>query len=356
MLTWYGLNHRPLPWRETQNPYRIWISEIILQQTRVEQGRHYYQKFIDEFPEILDLARAKEEAVLKVWQGLGYYSRARNLQKAAQLVVREMGGIFPSEFDQIRSLPGIGEYTAAAIASFAFGQPFAAIDGNVKRWSSRFFGVDVPISKPAFTKIVGPLLQESIEQTHRPDLFNQASIELGSQVCTASNPRCDICPMQELCFAFAHKQQDRLPVVIKKSKPSDWDLHFLALHHQDKVLITRRPSSGIWAGLYEFPSLTTSSKNKGFPSQWEQAFGQDIDILHVHRQDHVLSHKRIHASCWKVVWKSDVKPEIGPNESPLFDYQNVPNDNSELWISLSEIDRYPVHRLMQHFLTQNQHD
>jgi A/G-specific adenine glycosylase len=345
-----------LPWRETQNPYRIWISEIILQQTRVEQGRLYYQKFIDEFPEILDLAQADEEAVLKIWQGLGYYSRARNLQKAAQMVVREMGGIFPSEFDQIRSLPGVGDYTAAAIASFAFLRPFAAIDGNVKRWSSRFFGVDVPISKPAFTKMVGPLLQEAIQQTQRPDLFNQASIELGSQVCTASNPRCEICPMQELCYAFAHRQQDQLPVVLKKSKPSDWNLHFLAVHHQAEVCIVRRPKLGIWAGLYEFPSLTLPSEEKGFPVLWEQAFGENIDILHVQRQVHLLSHKRIEASCWNVRWKMEAKPNFGGWESPLFDAPNALNENSELWISLSEIDRYPVHRLMQHFLTNNQHD
>ncbi|MFM1897898.1 MAG: A/G-specific adenine glycosylase [Bacteroidota bacterium] len=356
LLTWYELNHRPLPWRETKNPYHIWISEIILQQTRVEQGKSYYHKFIDEFPEILDLAQAEEQAVLKVWQGLGYYSRARNLQKAAQIIAREMDGVFPQQYELIRSLPGIGEYTAAAIVSFAFGQPFAAIDGNVKRWSSRFFGVDIPISKPSFSKVVGPLLQEAIAQTLRPDLFNQASIELGSQVCTASNPKCDNCPLQESCYAFANHQQNQLPVVIKKSQPREWNLHFLAVHHQDKVCVVRRPKSGIWAGLYEFPSLTVGSQEKGFPAQWERALGDNIEILHVQKQGHLLSHKRIEASCWSVRWKLEVKPNFGTAESSLFDAANGQDENSELWISLSEIERYPVHRLMQHFLTNNQHD
>lgn len=356
LLTWYGLNHRPLPWRETQNPYHIWISEIILQQTRVEQGRIYYQKFIDEFPEILDLAQADEQAVLKVWQGLGYYSRARNLQKAAQTIVREMGGVFPHEYDRILSLPGIGEYTAAAIASFAFGMPFAAIDGNVKRWSSRFFGVDIPISKPAFSKMVGPLLQEAIEQTPHPDLFNQASIELGSQVCTVSQPKCEVCPLQASCYAFDKKLQNQLPVVVKKSQPQDWNLHFLAIHHHNEVFIVRRPKPGIWAGLYEFPSLTLPSHEKGFPAAWKEVLGGNLDILHIQRQVHLLSHKRIEASCWNVRWNGEEKPNFRVAGTLLFDASNALDENSELWISLNEIDRYPVHRLMQHFLTNNQHD
>ena len=327
-----------------------------MQQTRVEQGRLYYQKFIDEFPEILDLAMAEEQAVLKVWQGLGYYSRARNLQKAAQTIVREMGGVFPHEYDRILSLPGIGEYTAAAIASFAFGRPFAAIDGNVKRWSSRFFGVDVPISKPAFSKIVAPLLQEAIQQTPRPDLFNQASIELGSQVCTANQPKCDACPLRDSCYAFAKNQQNQLPVVIKKSQPREWNLHFLALQFKGEVYIVRRPKMGIWAGLYEFPSLTLPFHENGFPVQWENALGENLDILHVQRQVHLLSHKRIEASCWNVRWNGKEKPNFGLAGYSLFDASKALDENSELWISLSEIDRYPVHRLMQHFLTNNQHD
>lgn len=356
LLKWYGLNHRPLPWRETRNPYHIWISEIILQQTRVEQGRLYYQKFIDEFPDILDLAKADEQAVLKIWQGLGYYSRARNLHNAAQLIVRELDAVFPNDLDQIRRLPGIGDYTASAIASFAFGQAHAAIDGNVKRWSSRFFGIDVPIAKPGFTKMVRPLLQEAIEQCPQPDLFNQASIELGSQVCTPTNPKCDSCPLQETCYAFARKQQHRLPILIKKNQPSDWNLHFLALHHQGKVLIRRRANKGVWAGLYEFPSLTLPSDESSFPSRWSREFGEELQVLGVQREAHVLSHKRIQASCWNVEWKSPTKPPFGLCEAALFDEQNARDDNSELWISLSEIDRYPVHRLMQHFLTQFQHD
>jgi A/G-specific adenine glycosylase len=198
LMRWYDQNKRDLPWRKTQNPYHVWLSEIILQQTRVEQGREYYLKFVDKFPDILSLSIAEESEILKIWQGLGYYARARNMHFAAKQMVDLHKGNFPNDYLAIKNLRGIGDYTAAAIASFAFKQHYPAIDGNVKRVTARFYGIDLPISSTAFYKLVEKELFQAINTTE-PDIFNQAMIELGAILCTPLNPKCEICPIQTEC-------------------------------------------------------------------------------------------------------------------------------------------------------------
>ena len=339
-----------MPWRETRNPYHIWISEIILQQTRVEQGREFYLRFIDEFPKILDLATASEEAVLKAWQGLGYYSRARNLHKAAQQIVQEMGGEFPHDYDQIRSLPGIGDYTAAAIASFAYSQPKAALDGNVKRWSSRFFGIQTELSKPAFSKEVLPLLQVGIENSGDPYSFNQASIELGSQICTPQSPRCESCPLQTDCYAYTHGRVSEFPKVTPKKAPQIWNLHFLALRWKNEWCIMQRPAKGIWASLYEFPSLSCDTPEQSLPDAWAEALSSSIKVLEHRQSTHLLSHKKVQAQCWYAEWIDPVISPLDLQKEGRFLQNMSDSNNSEVWISLSELRRVPVHRLMDSFI------
>ncbi len=217
LLTWYELEKRELPWRDTLNPYYIWVSEIILQQTRVNQGLPYYFKFVDKFPKIYDLAVADEEEVLKIWQGLGYYSRARNMQKAANVVINDLDGKFPENFTSIKKLPGVGDYTAAAIASFAFEEPVPVVDGNVKRVFARFLGIHENIQSGKFQTAVFAHLSEVIPK-RKPSIFNQAMMELGALVCTPKKPDCENCPIAEYCIAKSKNLQNELPVIIKKTK------------------------------------------------------------------------------------------------------------------------------------------
>jgi len=214
---WYNLESRDLPWRRTRDPYRIWISEIILQQTRVAQGLAYYERFVGQLPDIQSLALANEGEVLKLWQGLGYYSRARNLHKAARMVMNELGGVFPSTFQDIQQLPGVGLYTAGAIASFAFGEKVPAIDGNVKRVGARFFGLFEDIQSQAFQKKLFSLLQDAMVFADANE-FNQAMIEVGATVCSPTQPQCDICPLADACVARLQQLQKQLPVTRKKAK------------------------------------------------------------------------------------------------------------------------------------------
>src|SRR5688500_8386899 len=211
LVKWYIDNKRLLPWRETTDPYRIWLSEVILQQTRVNQGLPYYKEFIKAYPSIIELARAPEQEVLRLWQGLGYYTRARNLHKCAKSIVERHNGKFPETFDELEKLPGIGHYTAAAIASFSFGQPVAVLDGNVFRILSRIFGIDTPINSPdgkrQFTELANELLSKK-----DPALHNQAVMEFGALFCTPKHPQCQICPFNTTCIAYTHDLLHVLPV------------------------------------------------------------------------------------------------------------------------------------------------
>ena len=246
---WYRLNGRDLPWRHTQDPYAVWVSEIILQQTRVAQGMDYFNRFLSRFPTVEELAAANEEEVLLMWQGLGYYSRARNLHKAARQIVA-MGG-FPKTFEEVMKLSGVGEYTAAAICSICFGLPCAVLDGNVFRVLSRYFGIDAPIDTPHGKRTFRSMADEMLD-TLQPALYNQAIMDFGAMVCTPKSPQCADCPLVETCVAFACGNVTLLPVKARKTKVRNRYLTYLLLTDaKDRIYLQRRGEGDIWQGLYE---------------------------------------------------------------------------------------------------------
>lgn len=251
IVKWYLENRRPLPWRDTTDPYRIWLSEVILQQTRVAQGLPYYQRFTDTFPTVHDLAGASEQQVLRLWQGLGYYTRARNLHKCAKTIVASYDGRFPSGSSELIKLPGIGHYTAAAIASFAFGEKVAVVDGNVYRILSRIFGIDTPINTPngqkRFTQLANELISDS-----RPGLHNQAVMEFGATFCTPRNPRCPECPFRRSCQALALDLVDVLPVKTPGRKTRNRYFYYLVIERNGALLMKKRDAKDIWHGLFDF--------------------------------------------------------------------------------------------------------
>lgn len=266
LLSWYADNARTLPWRGIDNPYFIWLSEIILQQTRIDQGRDYYLRFISQYPTVAHLAAASEDQVLKLWQGLGYYSRARNLLAAARQIMSQFNGIFPSSYHDILSLKGVGPYTAAAIASFAFRLPYPVIDGNVFRFISRLYGIDTPIPSPAAYRQIQSLLSQLIDR-HRPDLFNQAIMDFGSVFCHPSNSKadlsigsidnCSLCPFAAECVAFRTGKVSLFPVKAVPIPVQTRYFFYVDLHWSvDGIPYTcvhQRQTDDIWRGLYEFP-------------------------------------------------------------------------------------------------------
>ena len=253
LMSWNSTeNHRDMPWKGERNPYRVWMSEIILQQTRVEQGKAYYERFINQYPDAASLAEAPEESVFKLWEGLGYYSRCKNMISAAREIQTDYGGKFPDDFANIRALPGVGPYTAAAIASFAFDQPHAVVDGNVYRVLSRFFGIAEAIDTTAGKKYFKNLSDELLD-VKQPARYNQAIMDLGATVCKPRQPLCKSCPVNSGCFAFRKNKIDLLPVKSKKLvKKSRW-FNFLILMSEGRVLVEKRTSKDIWENLYQFP-------------------------------------------------------------------------------------------------------
>jgi len=251
---WYLVNKRDLPWRETTDPYKIWISEIILQQTRVAQGTDYYNRFIEEFPTVTDLANASEDNVLKLWQGLGYYTRARNLHSTAKIIASKYNGIFPNDFETILSLKGIGNYTAAAIASIAFNLPHAAVDGNIYRVLSRYFGISAPIDsekgKSEIQKIATGLISSVNAGFH-----NQALMEFGALLCVPKSPECNLCPLINSCFAGNNNLTDEFPVKSKKIKQTNRYFYFYYIESENSVLLEKRKGNDIWRNLHQFPLI-----------------------------------------------------------------------------------------------------
>lgn len=254
ILLWYKENSRKLPWRTTTNPYYIWISEVMLQQTRVETVIDYYVRFLERFPDIQSLACAQEDEVLKLWEGLGYYSRARNLHKAAMQVQNEHGGLFPSEYDRIRTLPGIGEYTAGAIASLAYNQSYPAVDGNVLRVISRIFIITEDINKQKTKTIITDIVRYMIPEGEARN-FTQALFDLGAIICIPKNPRCEQCPISFWCKAYQEGMASNLPIKSKKSKQKEYDYYVGIFQNKDTYLLNKRKSKGILAGLWEFPNV-----------------------------------------------------------------------------------------------------
>ena len=256
---WYSSNKRDLPWRKTNDPYKIWISEIILQQTRVKQGINYYNRFVDEFPTVFELANASEDQILKLWQGLGYYTRARNLHFTAKVIVNHCNGVFPADFETILSLKGIGYYTAAAIASIAFNLPYATVDGNVYRVLTRFFGISTPIDsekgKSEIQKIATSILPEINAGFH-----NQALMEFGALQCVPKSPDCKSCPLSYSCYASKNNLTNQLPVKTIKIKQSTRYFYYYFIERQDSILLEKRTGNDIWKNLHQFPLIESEKE------------------------------------------------------------------------------------------------
>ncbi|WP_373515549.1 A/G-specific adenine glycosylase [Persicitalea sp.] len=308
LIQWYHRHHRDLPWRRTTDPYKIWLSEIILQQTRVVQGMPYYLRFVEKYPTVQDLARAEEQEVLRLWQGLGYYSRARNMHHTARLVVGEFDGNFPNNYAALLKLKGVGEYTAAAIASFAFNEAVPAVDGNVYRVLSRIFGIKTDIThssaKREFTAAARQLIPDN-----DPANFNQAMIEFGAIQCQPVAPDCLLCPFNEMCYAFEHGAQNLLPVKSKKMKARNRYLNYLVLEKEGRLAMKERIKKDVWKGLYDFPLIETPQEAK-IPNDLIEANPLvswiKVGQLTVPQKTyvHLLTHQKLHVKFWQIELKN----------------------------------------------------
>lgn len=300
ILYWFDKNGRNLPWRNQTDPYKIWLSEIILQQTRVAQGTDYYLQFVENFPNVNELANASEQEVLRLWQGLGYYSRARNLHFSAQYIAHDLKGIFPSNYFDLLKLKGVGEYTAAAIASIAFHEAVPAIDGNAFRVYSRYFNIHMDISSSKSKKYFFELGKEIID-VNRPGDFNQAVMELGATICLPQNPKCMICPVQDSCEALARNTVSQLPLKLQKTKVRNRSLHFLEISDLEKFLMVKRVEKDVWKNLFTFPLIEIDSEKE------IEAELQAIDgnFQKVHQEIHLLSHQRLTIVFWRTVVSSE---------------------------------------------------
>lgn len=295
MLEWYAGNKRNLPWRKTKDPYKIWLSEILLQQTRVAQGTPYYLRFVKKYPTIKKLAQAPESEVLRLWQGLGYYSRARNLHKCANIISNEFRGLFPQTFDELKTLPGIGDYTAAAIASLGFNQPSAVVDGNVFRVLSRLFAIDINIASPAGKKYFFSLANTLIPK-ESPGEFNQAMMEFGAVHCTPRNPKCDACMFSKPCLANQKGIQSMLPVKTKPKKKKVRYFNYFVIRSGNKIWMKLRSESDIWKGLHGFYLIETKKpvSKTNIWHQFEEETGLSITPAKPSiRLEQILSHQKI---------------------------------------------------------------
>lgn len=320
LLQWFKNNGRSLPWRETKDAYAIWLSEVILQQTRIVQGMSYWERFMAQWPTVNDLAAATENEVLKAWQGLGYYSRARNLHTAAQQVM-ELGG-FPQTFKELKTLKGVGDYTAAAIASIAFGEPVAVVDGNVYRVLSRYYGIDTPIDSTEGKKGFQALAQ-SLLPINEPADYNEAIMDFGATQCTPNSPHCSACPLCEICVAFREQRINELPVKSKKVKQRERNFTYLYIEYEGKIAIHQRGAGDIWQGLWEFPQAEqlTSSEDSAWKTE-AQLLQKEVK--------HILTHQILLADIY--LWQPTRRPQL-PSEF--------------IWIEKQDLENYALPRLIE---------
>lgn len=339
LIKWYEANKRDLPWRNTNDPYKIWLSEIILQQTRVEQGLPYYLHFINTYSDVSALAHAPEDQVMRSWQGLGYYSRARNLHFAAKQILNEYNSVFPNTYDEIIKLKGIGEYTAAAIASFAFKEAKPVLDGNVFRFCARYFGLHHPIDDTKSKKIFYEVLNEIIDH-QSPDIFNQAIMEFGAMQCKPASPNCTDCIFSNTCYAYIENKVADLPVKIKKLKRRSRYFNYLIIETQNNLKpIQKRTAKDIWQHLYEFPVIETeqSIAEPEFLkySETQNLFSKNAVLIEKSAEiKHVLSHQDIFARFWKI-------------SDPSFLSQN---EGKYLFIKDEELRDFALPRLIELYL------
>lgn len=331
ILHWYECHGRSLPWRQTRDAYRIWVSEIILQQTRVEQGRGYYERFLNRFPTVEALAAATEDEVMRQWEGLGYYSRARNLHAAAAKVVTL--GAFPQTYDQLLAMPGVGEYTAAAIASFAYDEPQAVVDGNVYRVLARYCGEEMPIDTTFGKRLFAQLAREMMDDS-QPARYNQAIMDFGALQCTPQQPHCDSCPLVQDCQAYASGRVAALPVKSHRSKVTDRYMVFVCMEDAEgRVLLQRRTMQDIWKGLYQFFLLEANEPQTTLQVKDQLPVGE-LTLL---RSDfvHQLTHRRLHAD---------------------FYHLRLTEGNPELpgqWVRKEDVHEYAMPRLLTKMLEES---
>lgn len=339
LINWYLINKRDLPWRHTNDAYTIWLSEVILQQTRVEQGLPYFNRFLENFPTVADFASATEAKVLKLWQGLGYYSRGRNMHATAQIVVEDYHGIFPNLHDELIKLKGIGEYTAAAISSFSSGEARAVVDGNVFRVLSRFYGLATPINSPAGKKEFYTLANDLLYKDD-PALYNQAIMEFGAMQCKPKSPNCSVCPLNQNCYAFNHGQVNMLPVKIRKAKQKHRYINYFVCFEDEKVLVRERQAGDIWQHLYDFPSVETTEEcewsDSLFIDRVKSVFGNKADFAFINAKKHILTHQIIHVQFFAL-------------KNYIFNF----NKQKELnWVSLSKLDELPQPKVIHDFVLE----
>lgn len=337
LTIWYSEHKRDMPWRKTKNPYYIWLSEIILQQTQIAQGRPYYDAFVSKYPTVFDLAKAEEIDVLKLWQGLGYYSRARNLHATSKHIANELDGIFPNTYKELIKLKGVGDYTASAIASISFNEPTAVVDGNVYRVLSRYFGVDTPINSTKGIKEF-KALATSLMDHQNPSDYNQAIMEFGALQCKPKNPNCTICPLNKSCVALQKNKINDWPIKLNKTKVSTKYFNFLVLLSTDKkTIFEKRTDKGIWQNLYQFPLLETDQKLKSINFK-KHPFIQDFlenrpfEFSLYNNKDivHKLSHQHLYTKFW------------------IIEIDNLPQKG----IPIKDLDHYPTSILISNFIDE----
>lgn len=338
---WYQQHKRDLPWRETKDPYKIWLSEIILQQTRVEQGMPYYLRFVERFETVVDFANAQEDDILHLWQGLGYYSRGRNMHKAARIVRDEYNGIFPVDYKTLLKLPGIGEYTAAAISSFANNEAQAVLDGNVFRVLSRYYGIETPINSTEGKKIFSTIAQENLDRDH-PALYNQAIMDFGAIHCKPKQPLCITCMFNTSCYAALQGDVDILPVKLKAKASKDRYFNYFIIQDDEQILMSKRGEGDVWQNLYEFP-LIESDQTLTIPEiltdqQFVQYFGERAEVRILQKQTkHILSHQNIYATFFEVRLKGCLN-----QKKSNWDY-----------VFLKDLDKLAKHKLIFTFLERS---
>lgn len=336
LIHWYHQNKRDLPWRTTKNPYHIWLSEIILQQTRVEQGLSYYLKFIEHFPTVNDLANANQDEVLKLWQGLGYYSRARNLHFTAKKVVADFNSEFPNTLKEIKSLKGIGDYTAAAILSFSHNQPYPVIDGNVYRVLARIFGVTEYIDTLKGKKVFSELAEELLDKKNAAT-YNQAIMEFGAIHCKPKLPLCNDCCFQQQCFAYKNNEITNLPKKEKQTKQRNRYFNYLVVTDKKNILIQKRNEKDIWNGLFDFPLIETDESINNIetilPKELRWLLDKSTKLSKSNQFIHQLSHQKIHATFWMF--------NVDKIEKPI---------QNSIEIKYRDIHQYPVAKLMENYI------
>ena len=337
IINWYLVNKRELPWRNTSDPYIIWLSEIILQQTRVEQGLPYFNKFLDNFPTIQDFASATVGQVLKLWEGLGYYSRGRNMLHTAKAVVALHGGTFPSSYVVLIKLKGIGDYTAAAISSFAAKELRAVVDGNVFRVLSRFFGIDLPINSTAGKKAFGELAFKLI-QGQDSSIYNQAIMEFGALQCKPKQPLCETCPLRPECFAYQHQQTQVLPIKLKANQKKVRFFNYFLVEKDDQLLIKQRQAGDVWQQLYDFPLIELPGELADhadtFSLKVRELFAEEVVLSPIAQVKHVLTHQIIYVQFFAL-------------------NNNITNFNTTAmfkWVSRAELKELPMPNVIKEFV------